>query len=95
MAIKVDVHFGAAYEDPVATDSRRALIQLSGRVTLTDGADLLRDTLQRLIGHGRISLVLDFRDVPYIDSQAMAIFIRTQATLGRHGGGLKRQLNVD
>jgi anti-sigma B factor antagonist len=64
------------------------VIRLSGRVTLTDGADLLRETLQRLIGHGRTSLVLDFRDVPYIDSQAMAVLIRTQATLGRQGGGL-------
>jgi len=65
------------------------LIHLGGRVTLTDGADLLRDTLQRLIAHGRTNLVLDFRDVPYIDSQAMAVIIRTHATLGRQGGGLK------
>jgi anti-sigma B factor antagonist len=65
------------------------LIHLGGRVTLTDGADLLRDTLQRLIAHGRTKLVLDFRDVPYIDSQAMAVIIRTHSTLGRQGGGLK------
>jgi anti-sigma B factor antagonist len=64
-------------------------IHLGGRVTLTDGADLLRDTLQRVIAHGRTNLVLDFRDVPYIDSQAMAVIIRTHATLGRQGGGLK------
>jgi anti-sigma B factor antagonist len=65
------------------------LIHLGGRVTLTDGADLLRDTLQRLLEQGRANLVLNFRDVPYIDSQAMAVIIRTHATLGRLGGGLK------
>jgi anti-sigma B factor antagonist len=65
------------------------LIHLSGRITLTDGADLLRDTLQRLIEHGRTHLVLDFRDVPYIDSQAMAVIIRTHATLSRQVGALK------
>jgi anti-sigma B factor antagonist len=65
------------------------LIQLGGRVTLTDGVDLLRDTLQRLIDQGRTQLVLDFKDVPYIDSEAMAVVIRTHSTLCRHGGGLK------
>jgi anti-sigma B factor antagonist len=69
-------------------------IHLGGRVTLTDGADLLRDTLQRLIAHGRTNLVLDFRDVPYIDSQAMAVIIRTHATLGRQGGGGLKLLQV-
>lgn len=65
------------------------LIQLGGRVTCTDGADLLRDTLQRLIGQGRTNLVLDFQEVPYIDSEALAIVIRTHTTLGRHRGRLK------
>jgi len=65
------------------------LIQLGGRVTLTDGLELLRDALRRLIDQGRTRVVIDFQDVPYIDSEAMALLIRTRATLGRHGGALK------
>ena len=65
------------------------LIHLGGRVTRPDDANLLRDTFQRLIGQGRTNLVLDFQQVPYIDSEALAIVIRTHTTLGRHGGRLK------
>jgi len=65
------------------------LLQLTGRITLTDGTDLLRDTLQRLIDHGRTKLVLDFDQVPYIDSTAMALVIRMYSTLSRQGGRLK------
>ena len=49
------------------------LIHLGGRVARPDDANLLRDTLQRLIGQGRINLVLDFQEVPYIDSEALAV----------------------
>ena len=65
------------------------LIHLGGRVTRPDDANLLRDTLQRLIGQGRTNLVLDCQEVPYIDSEALAIVIRTHTTLGRRGGHLK------
>jgi len=65
------------------------VIRLVGRVTYTDGADLLHDTLQRLIGQGRTNLVLDFQEVPYIDSQALAIVIRTHTALSRQGARLK------
>ena len=65
------------------------LIVLEGRITVTDGTELLRDTLQRLIGQGRTNLVLDFQHVPYIDSTAMAVIIRVHSTLSRQGGMLK------
>jgi anti-sigma B factor antagonist len=64
------------------------LLQLGGRITLTDGSDLLRDTLQGLIDQGRTNVVLDFQDVPYIDSTAMAVVIRMHATCSRKGGRL-------
>ena len=66
------------------------LIHLGGRITRPDDANLLRDTLQRLIGQGRTNLVLDCQEVPYIDSEALAIVIRTHTTLGRRGGHLKK-----
>jgi anti-sigma B factor antagonist len=63
------------------------LLELKGRVTLTDGTDLLRDTLQRLIEQGRTNVVLDFQHVPYIDSTAMAVIIRMHSSLSRQGLG--------
>jgi anti-sigma B factor antagonist len=66
------------------------VLELRGRVTLTDGTELLKDTLQRLMDQGCTNLVLDFQHVPYIDSTAMAVVIRTHSTLRRQGSsGLK------
>jgi len=36
-----------------------------------------------------ISLIVGLSDVPYIDSTAMGIVLRTHATVSRTGGGLR------
>jgi anti-sigma B factor antagonist len=66
-----------------------ALIQISGRVTLTDGSDVFDATLQRLIEQGHTKLILDVGDVPYIDSTALGAMLRAHATLSRRSGALK------
>lgn len=66
-----------------------ALIRVSGRVTLTDGTTVFDDTLQRHIQQGRIKLILDLADVPYIDSTALGTILRAHATVTRRGGALK------
>jgi len=66
-----------------------ALIALSGRVTLTDGTAAFDEAVQRLIQEGRLKMILDFSDVPYIDSTALGVMLRAHATLIRRGGGLK------
>ena len=66
-----------------------AIVRISGRVTLTDGTTVFDDTLQRLIRDGSVKIVLDFTDVPYIDSTALGIILRTHATVTRRGGTLK------
>src|SRR6266852_5837819 len=57
-----------------------ALLHLSGRVTLTDGADVLGETLQRLAEQGHLKIVLDLLDVPYIDSTALGAILRAYTT---------------
>jgi len=66
-----------------------AVITLNGRVTLTDGTAAFDETVQRLIQQGHLKMILDFADVPYIDSTALGVMLRTHATLIRRGGGLK------
>ena len=66
-----------------------AIVQLSGRVTLTDGTTQFDDTLQRLMQAGHVKVVLDFAEVPYIDSTALGTILRTHATVTRRGGALK------
>jgi len=66
-----------------------AIVRLSGRVTLTDGTTQFDETLQRLMQGGLVKVVLDFAEVPYIDSTALGTILRTHATVTRRGGALK------
>jgi anti-sigma B factor antagonist len=65
------------------------LIRLAGRVTVNEGADVLSDTLRQRVDEGRTKLLIDFGDVPYVDSTALSVLLRTRATLARRSGALK------
>jgi anti-sigma B factor antagonist len=70
------------------------VLQLSGRITLTDGTDLLQESLQRLVDEGRTQVVLDFQQVPYVDSTAMAVIIRMHLRLSRQKQGRLKLVGV-
>jgi anti-sigma B factor antagonist len=65
------------------------LIRIGGRVTVNEGAGVLGGRLRQLVEAGRTKLLIDFGDVPYIDSTALSVMLRTRATLARRGGALK------
>src|SRR5205814_6907886 len=65
------------------------LIHIRGRITLTEGADLLRERLQQLAIESRTKLVIDFKDVPYVDSTALGVLVRAYTTIARTDGALK------
>ena len=69
------------------------VVDISGRVTIQEGADQFRDVTRELIRQGRVKLVLNLRDVPYIDSTALGEIIRTYTSVIRKGGSVKL-LNV-
>jgi anti-sigma B factor antagonist len=71
------------------TISDVVVIQISGRVTLTDGSADFDAALQRLIQQGQTKFILDVGDVPYIDSTALGAMLRAHAAVSRRGGGLK------
>jgi len=65
------------------------VIRITGRVTVNEGADVLGDRLRQLIEAGRTKLLIEFGDVPYVDSTALSVLLRTRATLARRGGALR------
>ena len=69
------------------------VIDIDGRVTIQDGADEFREVARELIRNGRVRLVLNMKNVPYIDSTALGEIIRTYTSVTRHNGSLKL-LNV-
>jgi anti-sigma B factor antagonist len=69
--------------------SGAVFIRITGRMTLTDGTTVFDDALRRFIDEGHIKLIVDFGDVPYIDSTALGILLRVHATVTRRGGALR------
>jgi anti-sigma B factor antagonist len=69
------------------------IIDIDGRITVQDGADIFRDMVRQLAGQGRVRLVLNFHDASYIDSTALGEIIRAYISVTRKGGTLKL-LNV-
>ena|SRR5689334_15059617 len=66
-----------------------AVIDLKGRVTFGEGAELLRDKINSLLHQGRTKLLLNLSGVDYIDSAGLGEIVGTFATVRRQGGTLK------
>jgi anti-sigma B factor antagonist len=65
------------------------IIDLTGKMTLGEGDELLRDKVNSLIAQGQKRLVLNLAEVPYIDSAGLGEIVRTYTTVSRQGGMLK------
>lgn len=68
-------------------------LDLRGKVTAGDGDVMIRDAIQRLATEGVRKVVLNFAEVPYMDSVGLSSIIRSHLTLDRDGGQL-RLMNV-
>jgi anti-sigma B factor antagonist len=65
------------------------ILVLSGRLVLDEGEIPLRQRVDRLVGEGRIKIVLDMRGVTRIDSAGIGMIVSTFLTTFRHQGRLK------
>lgn len=64
------------------------VLTLSGRLVLEDG-DAFRDAVDALVQQGRIKLLLDVRDVTYIDSSGLGLLVSKYVSARRRGGDVK------
>ena len=65
------------------------ILDLSGKLPIGEGDELLKDKINSLIQQGRRKLVLNLAGVPYIDSAGVGEFVRTYTPVSRQGGKLK------
>ena len=65
------------------------ILDLSGKMTLGEGDELLKDKINSLIHQGQKKLLLNLEGVPYIDSAGLGEIVRTYTTVSRQGGNLK------
>jgi anti-sigma B factor antagonist len=69
------------------------LLDLSGKLTIGEGAQLLKDKSESLVFQGRKQVIVNLAAVPYIDSGGLGQLIACYTTLAKAGGRLKL-LNV-
>ena len=70
-----------------------AIVELAGRITLGEECAHLRETLKGLQAAGQRAVVLNLKDVTYIDSAGLGELVGAYASMSNQGGEIKL-LNV-
>jgi anti-sigma B factor antagonist len=65
------------------------VLDCSGKLVLGDGDALLKDKIHSLLFQGRKYVVLNFADVPYVDSSGLGALVAATATIRNAGGQIK------
>lgn len=66
-----------------------AILVLSGQLTVGGGDEEFREAIDTLLASGRNRILVDFRDVTFMDSAGMGELVSGQRTVERFGGKLK------
>ena len=69
------------------------ILDLSGRLTIGEGAQMLKDKSESLVFQGRSQVIVNLAAVPYIDSGGLGQLVACYTTIAKAGGRLKL-LNV-
>jgi anti-sigma B factor antagonist len=64
------------------------ILDLNGKLTIGDGAQLLKDKSESLVFQGRKQVIVNLGAVPYIDSGGLGQLVACYTTLTRAGGRL-------
>jgi len=65
------------------------ILDLKGKILFGDGIDELRQSINAAIKENEKQLVLNFAEVPYLDSTGLGEVVRSYTTLKKEGGAVK------
>jgi anti-sigma B factor antagonist len=65
------------------------VLDVSGRITLGEGNVMLRELVRDLADQGNTRIVLNLREVEYVDSSGIGELVKTHTTIRNKGGELK------
>lgn len=65
------------------------VIKLSGRLTLGESVDRLRDTIHDLLASGDCRMVIDLAEVVMLDSSGIGLLMKSLSAAKQAGGALK------
>ena len=66
-----------------------SIIDLAGRITLGEGSGLVRSTIKKCVNDGQKNLLVNLKDVSYIDSAGLGELVGSYATVTNMGGAIK------
>jgi anti-sigma B factor antagonist len=65
------------------------VLDLSGRITMGEDGNLLKDKLQSLLHQGKKNILFNLAQVSYVDSAGLGAIVSGYTTVTREGGSLK------
>ena len=65
------------------------IVDLAGRITLGEGSGLVRSTIKDLVSSGRRNILLNLKNVSYLDSAGLGEVVGAYATVTNAGGNIK------
>ena len=65
------------------------ILDLEGRLTLNDGAEVLRDTVASIVFQGERNVLLNLKGVPYVDSGGLGELVRCSWVAKKAEGAVK------
>jgi anti-sigma B factor antagonist len=67
----------------------KAIVDLSGRITLGEASVVVRNLISDLLGKGNKKILLNLGEVDYIDSSGIGVLVSSFSTVRSQGGELK------
>ncbi|HEX4915344.1 MAG TPA: STAS domain-containing protein [Vicinamibacterales bacterium] len=65
------------------------ILDLKGKLTIGDGAEVLRDTVASVVFQGERKILLNLAGVSYMDSGGLGQLVRCSVVTGRASGAVK------
>jgi anti-sigma B factor antagonist len=65
------------------------ILDVTGHVTLNDGADQVRDKVKGVLAEGKRHVLINLGQVSYMDSAGLGELVQAYSTVSKAGGALK------
>ena len=65
------------------------ILDLKGKILIGDGIDVLRDTINNTVSEQETQVLLNFAEVPYLDSTGLGEVVRSYTSIKKAGGVVK------
>ena len=66
-----------------------SIVDLAGRITLGEGSGLVRSTIKDLVAEGHKKILVNLKEVSYLDSAGLGELVGSYASVQHMGGAIK------